>query len=98
MRDSKLLTSCERKIHWKHYAHDFKLYYKAVIIITVWECQLKKNNVEQSMHEVEHWINRSLLIKSGDRFSMHIDHRYYPSSEETNYDIAAEPEHNGYKE
>ena len=38
MRDSKLLTSCERKIHWKHYAHDFKLYYKAVIIITVWEC------------------------------------------------------------
>lgn len=67
-------------------------------VITVWECQLKKNNVEQSMHEVEYWINRSLLIKSGDRFSMHIDHRYYPSSEETNYDIAAEPEHNGYKE
>ena len=67
-------------------------------VITVWECQLKKDKLEQSMREVEHLINYSLLLKSGDRFSMHIAATYNLDKGETGIDIAAEPEPNGYKE
>ena len=68
-------------------------------VITVWECQLKKDKLEQSMREVEYWINYSLLLKSGDRFCKHIADIYMNNTTiENNYDIAAEPEPDGYKE
>ncbi len=35
-------------------------------IITIWECQLKKNVAEQTMRKVEGLINHSMLIKNSD--------------------------------
>jgi DNA mismatch endonuclease (patch repair protein) len=35
-------------------------------VITIWECQLKPNVFEETMRELEYWINHSLLIKRGE--------------------------------
>ena len=59
-------------------------------VITVWECQLTKVRLEQTMSEVEHWINRSLLIKAGMKFNKHIGESHAYTLEEDEMETAAE--------
>lgn len=75
-------------------------------VITVWECQLKPKTLERTMHEVEYWINRSLLMKAEGRLNKQIElnaeslsRPVLPYQEhQDELDMAAEKTPDGYKQ
>ena len=61
-------------------------------VMTVWECQLKKDVRESTLHEIEYLLNRNFLERQKLKVSMKAAGRYEALPEY--HDMAAESDYN----